>query len=177
MGTLAGGLLGLVLALACASGGRLSDGAISPESEGTLEGGWELIRSETHLPDGTVQTGSPQDSFLLFLHPYYSMNVAGGREPSPFYETRFRPTDAEKLDRYNRLLVNAGQYDAADGKLTIHPTFALVPEYVGGSGEFEYELVGDTLRLIWQGIRSADGVQDPGTAAGWTYHYTWVRMH
>jgi hypothetical protein len=44
--------------------------------------------------------------------------MAGGREPSPFYESRFQPTDAEKLDRYNRLLVNAGRYQAADGRLT-----------------------------------------------------------
>jgi hypothetical protein len=82
----------------------------------------------------------------------------------------------EKLDRYNRLLVNAGRYSAADGRLTIHPTFALVPEFVGGLGEFEYELAGDTLRLIWRVIRSADGVSDRRTAEGWSYHYTWVRM-
>jgi CubicO group peptidase (beta-lactamase class C family) len=146
------------------------------EPPGSIEGAWRLIRSETHLPDGTVRAGSPQESFLLFSGSFYSMNTAGGREPSPFFKSRFQPTDEEKLDRYNRLLINAGRYRAADGRLTIHPTFALVPEFAGGLGEFDYELDGDTLRLIWRDIRSADGVRDPRTAEGWTYHYTWVRM-
>ena len=170
------GFLGLLLVLSCASTGETPEAALESTGADAIQGGWTLLRSQTHLPDGTVRAGSPQESFLLFSEPYYSMNTAGGREPSPSYESRFQPTDEEKLDRYNRLLVNAGRYSAADGRLTIHPTIALVPEFVGGLGEFEYDLAGDTLRLIWRVIRSADGVSDPRTAEGWSYHYTWVRM-
>ncbi len=104
------------------------------------------------------------------------MNWASGQEPSPFYEDRFQPSETEKLARYDRLLINAGTYDLADGRLVIEPRFALVPEFVGGVGEFDYRVSGDTLHLSWQTILSADSVSDPWSAQGFHWNYTFARI-
>jgi hypothetical protein len=50
-----------------------------------------------------------------------------------------------------------------------------VPEYVGGLGEFDYTLSGDTLELVWRTIESADGFPDPSTATGVRFRSTWAR--
>ncbi len=104
------------------------------------------------------------------------MNYAFGARKSDFYTERFRPTDAEKLARYSSLLVNAGRFELDGGLLTIHPEFALVPEFVGGLGEFEYSLYGDDLELVWRRIESADGIPDPNTDAGVRYVSRWRRI-
>ncbi len=104
------------------------------------------------------------------------MNWASGAEPTPYYETRFVPTDSERIARYNALLVNAGRYTVSGDELVIHPEFALVPEFVDGEGGFEWEVSGDTLRLHWVRIVSADGVPDPWTAQGYSYRYTLRRI-
>jgi hypothetical protein len=95
---------------------------------------------------------------------------------SEYFAERFNPTDAEKLARYNSLLVNAGRLEIAGGLLTIRPEFALVPEFVAGVGEFEYSLNEDTLQLVWTRIESADGIPDPNTDAGVRYVTRWQRL-
>jgi hypothetical protein len=146
--------------------------SISPE----LDGAWRRTFSETIGPDGTRYPGSIHESFLLISDGFYSMNWAFGPEPSDYYSERFRPTDDEKLARYGVLLVNAGRFELDGNVLTIHPTFAVVPEFIGGLGEFEYSLDGDTLHLVWRRIVSADGVPDPNTAAGVRYVSRWERI-
>ena len=133
-----------------------------------------MIASQSQFQD-SIRPGSVQESLLIFADGFYSMNWTGGSEPSPFNEQRFNPTEAERADRYRRLLVNAGRYEIADGILRTEPDFALVPEYVNGYGEFEYSLVGDTLRLTWTDIVSVDGIPDPTTEAGVRFQYTLVR--
>jgi hypothetical protein len=54
--------------------------------------------------------------------------------------------------------------------------FAVVPEFIGGLGEFEYSLDGGTLLLVWRRIVSADGVPDPNTEAGVRYVSRWERI-
>ncbi|GEM_PF-1541006 len=146
--------------------------SVSPELDGT----WRRIFSETIGPDGTRYPGRTHESFLLISDGFYSMNWAFGPEASDYYADRFRPTDAEKLARYEVLLVNAGRFDLDGNVLTIHPMFAVVPEFIGGLGEFEYSLDGGTLLLVWRRIVSADGVPDPNTEAGVRYVSRWERI-
>ena len=143
---------------------------------GELDGVWHLVSSETIGPDGTRYPGHTYESLLLISEGYYSMNWAFGPQKSDYFAKRFNPTDAEKLARYNALLVNAGRFELDGGVLTIHPKFALVPEFVGGVGEFEYSLKGETLQLVWRKIESADGIPDPNTRGGVRYVSRWQRV-
>ena len=140
-----------------------------------LEGAWKLDSAVTFAPDGSNYNKHFQESFLLFSDRYYSMNWAYGDKTADFYKKRFQPTDTEKLARYNSLLVNAGTYTLTDTTLSIHPVFALVPEFSSGFGKFNYILSGDTLLLDWIKIVSADDIQDPWTAQGYHYKYWFVR--
>lgn len=162
----------LMVAASCAGAEVESEGG----SAGELDGVWRLVSSETIGPDGTRYPGQTHESLLLISGGYYSMNYAFGPRKSEYFSERFRPTDAEKLARYSSLLVNAGRFEVDEGVLTIHPEFALVPEYVGGLGEFEYSLDGGTLELVWRRIEAADGVPDPNTAAGVRYVSRWQRV-
>lgn len=146
--------------------------SISPE----LDGAWRRTFSETIGPDGSRHPGSTHESFLLISDGFYSMNWAFGPEASEYYSERFSPTDDEKLARYDVLLVNAGRFELDGDVLTIHPIFALVPEFIGGLGEFEYSLDEGTLELVWRRIVSADGVPDPYTDAGVRYVSRWERI-
>jgi hypothetical protein len=164
--------MALVFAASCAAAKVESERG----SAGELDGAWRLVSSETIGPDGTRYPGSPHESLLLISGGYYSMNYAFGRQKSDYFSERFRPTDEEKLARYNSLLVNAGRFALDGGLLTIHPEFALVPEFIGGLGEFEYSVNGDNLELVWRRIESADGIPDPNTDAGVRYVSRWQRL-
>jgi hypothetical protein len=164
--------MGLVLALACAGAKVESERG----STGELDGVWRLISSETIGPDSTRYPGRTYESLLLISGGYYSMNWAFGPQKSDYFSERFKPTDGEKLARYSSLLVNAGRFELDGGLMTIHPEFAVVPEFVGGMGEFEYSLMGGTLQLVWRRIKSADGIPDRNTAAGVRYVSRWQRI-
>lgn len=162
----------LVLATSCAGATVESERA----SAGELDGAWRLVSSETIGPDGTRYPGHRYESLLLIFDGYYSMNWAFGPQESDYFSERFNPTDEEKLARYSSLLVNAGRFEIDGGLLTIHPEFALVPEFVGGVGEFEYSLNRGILQLVWRKIESADGIPDPNTEAGVRYVTRWRRI-
>lgn len=166
----------LSLALLCAAACRSPATESGHQKTGELDGAWRRVFAETLAPDGTRYPGKTYESLLLISDGYYSMNWAFGSEPSEYNADRFNPTDAEKLARYQALLVNAGRFDVDGEILTIHPTFALVPEFVGGVGEFRYSLDGDTLELDWYRIVSVDGVEDRYTKAGVRYVSRWERI-
>ncbi len=141
-----------------------------------LEGVWKLTAAEVHAPNGQIFPSNPQESLLLFAGNYYSMNWATGELPAPFSAEQLRPTDAEKLARFSTLIVNAGHFELSEDELTIHPDFAMLPEYVGGLGVFNYELDGDALYLEWHTIESVDGISDPNTAQGVVFNYEFTRQ-
>lgn len=147
----------------------------APAASDSLTGLWELETRETLAPDGSVTSRPAWESFLLFTSEHYSMNYVGGPDSVSSYQEPFRPTEDEALARYATLVVNAGRYTAFEGRLTIQPTFALVPEFVGGSGTFEYSLSGDTLDLRWTEIFASDGTPDPLTAQGYSFRYRFTR--
>jgi hypothetical protein len=166
--------IGLALVLAASHAGAKvqSKAALA----GELDGVWHLLSSETIGPDGRRYPGRTYESLLLISHGHYSMNWAFGPQKSDYFAKRFNPTDAERLARYNAMLVNAGSFELDGRVLTIRPKFALVPEFVGGVGEFEYSLRGETLELVWRKIESADGIPDPNTSGGVRYVGRWQRV-
>jgi len=148
----------------------------APATSDSLTGLWRLESRETLGPDGSVTPRPAWESFLLFTPEHYSMNWAGGPDSVRSYEEPFRPTEEEALARYGSLVINAGRYTASAGTLAIRPTFALVPEFVGGSGTFEYSLSGDTLTLRWTEILASDGTPDPFTSRGYSFRYRFARV-
>lgn len=167
-------LIGMAMVFAASCAGTDVESQAGTARE--LDGAWRLVSSETIGPDGTRRPGRTYESLLVIADGYYSMNYAFGPQKSDYFSRRFGPTDAEALARFRSLLVNAGRFELDGGRLTIHPEFALVPEFVGGRGEFEYSLNGESLQLTWSKIESADGTPDPNTAAGVRYVSRWQRI-
>lgn len=165
----------VLVCVGCGEGARESPD-VPPSASDSLTGLWNLQTSETLAPDGSVTARPIQESFLLFTPEHYSMNWAGGPDPVSSYAEPFRPTEEEALARYGSLLVNAGRYTASGGTLTIEPAFALVPEFISGSGTFTYSFAGDTLQLRWTEIFAADGTPDPLTARGYSFRYRFIRV-
>jgi hypothetical protein len=104
------------------------------------------------------------------------MAFAVGDERSPAYAKRYEGTDEEKAARMSSITVNTGTYSVSGVTATLRPMFALVPEFVGGSLELDYEFSDDALTLKWRLIRSADGTKQPFTAAGNSFEVTLVRI-
>jgi len=141
-----------------------------------LQGAWLRVEGAAVGRDGTEYPSTIRESLLLFSGDHYSMNWAGGTEAPVPSATPFRPTDEEKLARFGVLLVNAGTFEVEGEVLTIHPTFALVPEFVNGLGELRFELKGDELLLDWYRIDAADGSPDPYVEAGVRFVSRWERV-
>ncbi len=159
----------IILALALTS--VFASNTIADTKKDVLIGVWKVTNGVTYIPDGTTRTQQPRESLIVFTKTHYSFNMAGGGKAHPPSETVFRPTDAEQSARYKTLLINAGKYEIKGDKLIIHPSFALVPEYVGGSGEFTIGEENGVLTLDWIKILSVDGEPDPASAQGvhWKY--------
>jgi len=128
------------------------------------------------MADGTEDRQTPQESLFLFKGGYYSMGFAVGEVRSPSYVERFTPTDEERAARMGALTVNAGTYEIVGSSVLLHPRFALVPEFVGGLGEIDFEVSGDSLQLRWRRSVSVNEVESPWTVAGHVEELTLVRI-
>ena len=58
----------------------------------------------------------------------------------------------------------------------VHDHRSRAPEYVGGTGTYDFQVSGDTLVLTDVDIVSFDNVPVPGFAATGRYHQTLVRL-
>ena len=108
-------------------------------------------------------------SLFLSAHTppeHYSLVRIAGTEAPRRFETHWLPTDAEKLARYDAMFVNAETYDVVADRLTMLPSVARVPEFVGGSLEYRYRLEEDVLTLTGMDEHSFDGVQAPWATRG-----------
>ena len=130
-----------------------------------LRGIWKVVELQQVKPDGTVRDVAVQESFVIFTDTHYSMSFATGtKATSP--EPKFSMTDSAKLNRYLDMVVNAGTYKVRGSTLTVHPTFAKVPDFVNGEGTFDLGQTNDSLTLKWRMTTSPDGTQQPYFAAG-----------
>ena len=146
------------------------------QQAGPLEGAWRLTRVIIVSADGSRTALTPQESLFLFSDGYYSIAYAFGDEPFPAYAEPFNPTDEERLARFSSILVNTGTYEVSGSTATLRPLFALVPEFVGGFAEHDYEVSGDQLTLSWRRTMSAAGVEEPFTAVGGSAEFTLTRL-
>ena len=89
-----------------------------------------------------------------------------GAETQRCFAERWNPTDAEKIELFNSLVVNSGKYEIEGSTLTAHPIVARIPDFVGGKLICEYHIEKDTMRLKFVDEYSFDGVQAPWVKSG-----------
>ncbi|MDH4211489.1 MAG: lipocalin-like domain-containing protein [candidate division WOR-3 bacterium] len=106
----------------------------------------------------------PVPSLFIFTSHHYSMVWVLGAD-QPFAE-RWKPTDEEKIRRFDSMVVNAGTYEIDEVALTVHPMVARIPDFIGGKLICEFQVENDTLRLKFVDEYSFDGVQAPWVAQG-----------
>ncbi len=154
-------LMGMTSLLAVMLAGRFFLFAQTPSN---LEGVWKIQQSAT--ADGGLVNQTPLSNLVIFTPEHYSLVRIAGSEGPRRFETHWLPTDAEKLARYDAMFVNAGTYEIEADRLTMMPIVARVPEFVGGSLEYQYRLNGDVLTLTGVDEHSFDGVQAPWATRG-----------
>lgn len=138
-------------------------------------GVWEV--KEIALQNGSGPTADkPFPNIIMFTRHHYSMMWVLGAEPQRSFAERWNPTDAEKIERFDALVVNSGTYEIKGSTLTAHPIVARIPEFVGGTLICEYHLENDTMRLTFVDEYSYDGVQAPWVASGKRLMLTLVRI-
>ena len=108
----------------------------------------------------------PLPSIIIFTPRHYSMVWVFDTEPPRSFAERWTPTDAEKIERFDSLVVNSGTYEVEGNRLTAHPIVARIPEFVGGKLICEYHVENDTMQLKFIDEYSYDGVQAPWVATG-----------
>jgi hypothetical protein len=144
--------------------------------EEALAGAWKVVAIQDIAADGTITDYTPQESFVLFTEDYYSMAYAEGEERFQMFSERWTPNEAEQVERFSSLTVNAGLYHVSGSQLVVKPQFALYPEVMTGTSEIEYELSGDTLTLTYVGQVSGDGVEGPFYEGGAKYVVQFERL-
>ena len=128
-----------------------------------IVGVWQI--KEVATQSGALITDKPLPSIFIFTPGHYSMLWVLSTKTEPFAE-RWNPTDAEKIKRFNSLIINSGTYEIKDSTLTMYPVVARIPELMGGKQICEYRLDNDTMLLKFVDEYSFDGVQAPWVARG-----------
>ena len=114
-------------------------------------------------------------SLFIFTPHHYSMVWVSSEEPQRAFIERWKPTDEEKIRRYDSFVVNSGTYEVKDSYLTAYPIVARVPEFMGGKLVCEFQVEEDTLQLKLVDEYTYDGVQAPWVASGSGLILTLVR--
>lgn len=128
----------------------------------SIEGVWRItkITTSTSQGDNTHQHNLP--SMIIFTRNHYSIIWMPGEELQKNYEKRWRPTDEEKIQSYNSIIVNAGTYYIEGNVITTKPQIAKTPDFIGGYAKFEFNSEGDNLKLTLTDNVSNDGIKDLG---------------
>jgi hypothetical protein len=146
--------LGLILSL------QLIPGiAIAEES---INGIWRVVKIDRE--HSASVNDSPEPSQIIFTNSHYSIVWTTVDEGLRAFETRWEPTDQEKLRRYGEIVVNTGSYSIEGSRLRIVPIVARVPEFMGGYIDYEISWEGVDLVLTFMDEVTYDGVQAPWVA-------------
>ena len=151
-----------VMACEPAGGPEATEAPASP-----LVGAWNLVGSQVAAADGTATVNTPQESLFLFTSDgHYSMAYAVGETASGVFADAWAPTDAEGLERWSGLTVNAGRYELSGSQVVLVPEFALYPVVMNSRATIEFEISGNDLTLTYVDFVGSDGSQPPGVPEG-----------
>lgn len=123
-------------------------------------GVWKIVKVIYSLPEGLKENTKLLPSQIIFTKEHYSFIQYPRKEMQKNYEKRWLPSDEEKVESYNSIIVNGGTYSAENSILTIKPEVAKTPNYVGGYAKYEFSFKDEKLFLTLLDIQSNDGVQD-----------------
>jgi hypothetical protein len=129
------------------------------DAKNPLEGVWRIVEETRIRSNGETKNSKPQPSLYIFTDHHYSAVLVLSNEPRSLFAEAFRPTDAEKVAAYDSIVVNTGTYELTDSTMTTHPIVARIPNFMGGSASYEYEVENDTLWLKLVDEYSREGVQ------------------
>ena len=144
------------------------------EAKGVV-GVWQVKEIALQGDSGPI-ADKPFPNIIMFTRRHYSMMWVLGAETQRSFAQRWNPTNAEKIERFDALVVNSGTYEIKGSTLTAHPIVARIPEFVGGTLICEYHLKNNTIRLTFVDEYSYDGVQAPWVASGKRLMLTLVRI-
>lgn len=141
----------------------------------SISGVWRVAKIEREYSASTNE--SPEPSQLMFTNSHYSIVWIPVEQGTHAFETRWQPTDQEKLQRYGEIVVNTGTYSVEGSRLRIVPIVARVPEFMGGYIDYEISWNGDNLVLTFMDEVTFDGVRAPWVAPrGGRQHLTLNRV-
>ena len=126
---------------------------------------WQ-VKEVTRQGDSRQIGDRPFSSIFIFTPRHYSMVWVFGSELQRSFAERWNPTDAEKIERFNSLVVNSGTYEITGSTLTAHPIVARIPDFIGGKLICEYSIEKNIMQLKFVDEYSFDGVQAPWVASG-----------
>ncbi len=138
-----------------------------------IDGVWQIRSIATRDGSGPV-IHDPLPSLFIFSGNHYSTMWMPGTEAQRAYSDRWKPTEAEKLARYDALVSSSGTYVIRGSTLSTYPIVARVPEFVGGKLAYELHLKGEMMQLTMIDEYSFDGVQAPWASAGGGFVLTLV---
>lgn len=133
-------------------------------SASPLDGAWVVTGLTSPAGDSVEQAGPSQ---FIFSDGRYSAVYTVGVTERQKSEKDFAPTDKEKVSQYDTLIVNSGTYEIDGNRVTMRPTVAKTPEFIGGRSTMEFALDGDTMSATIVDLVSADG-EAPADGAGST---------
>ena len=140
-----------------------------------ITGVWQ-IKDLAKQNGNRIVGGMTIPSLFIFAQHHYCMVWVMSAKPQRAFAERWNPSDAEKIERFDSLVVNAGTYEITESTITAHPTVARIPEFMGGRFVCEYRVEGDFLRLKFVDEYTYDGVQAPWAASGRGLILTLVRL-
>jgi hypothetical protein len=127
-----------------------------------LQGVWKVVQIQLAVSGKEYINAGPQPGMMIFTKEYYSMVWMPQEKKQPDNATVWQPTDTEKIQQFNSLIVNSGNYTLSDSLLTTFPIVAKTPEFIGGKASYHWSINQDTLQLIVREIYSRNGVLDEG---------------
>ncbi|UCF71158.1 MAG: lipocalin-like domain-containing protein [candidate division WOR-3 bacterium] len=129
-----------------------------------IVGVWRIIKIARQGSNRKI-TDKPFPNIFMFTPLHYCMAwVLNPNAEKPFAQ-RWNPTDEEKINRFDSMVINSGTYEIDGSVLTAHPIVARIPDFVGGKLICEYALEGNTMHLKFIDEYSFDGVQAPWVAS------------
>ncbi len=142
----------------------MKDDVNQKEAENVV-GVWQIKQA------GRQNAGSPlmDKSFpniFIFTSRHYSMAWVAGENANRAFAERWNPTNDEKIERFDSMVVNAGTYEVKGSVLTAHPVVARIPDFIGGKLICEFHVDEDTMKLRFIDECSFDGVQAPWVKSG-----------
>jgi hypothetical protein len=123
-------------------------------------GVWKIVKVMYNLPDGVKENSDLLPSQIMFTKNHYSFIQYPRKEMQKNYTKGWYPSDEEKVESYNSIIVNGGKYNVENGILITKPEVAKTPNFVGGFAKYEYSFKEGKLFLTLLDLQSNDSVQD-----------------